>query len=122
MKIIASSQTRAVRALVERGRAPDAAVAGRVAEIVDDVRRRGDRAVRKYARAFDHLQGAVELDPDEIRRGAQRTPPAVRAAIRTAARHVRRVAAKQVPKGWRTTVAPGVVIEQRVTPLERVGC
>ena len=122
MKIIASSQTRAVRALVERGRAPDAEVAGRVAEIVDDVRRRGDRAVRKYARAFDHLQGAVELDPDEIRRGAQQTPPAVRTAIRTAARHVRRVSAKQVPKGWRTTVAPGVVIEQRVTPLERVGC
>ena len=28
----------------------------------------------------------------------------------------------QVPKGWRTTVAPGVVIEQRVTPLDRVGC
>ena len=32
------------------------------------------------------------------------------------------MSAKQVPKGWRTTVAPGVVIEQRVTPLDRVGC
>ena len=122
MRIIASSQARAVRALVERGRAPDADIAGRVEEIVADVRRRGDRAVLKYARAFDRLQGSVELDADEIRRGAQETPPAVRAAIRNAARNIRRVSAKQVPKGWRTTVAPGVVIEQRVTPLDRVGC
>ena len=122
MKIVASSNRRAVRALVERGRSPDAEVAARAAEIVDDVRRRGDRAVRKYARAFDRLQGPFEIDAEEIRRGAQTAPPAVRAAVREAARHVRRVAAKQVPKGWRTSVAAGVVVEQRVTPLERVGC
>ena len=122
MRIIASSQARKVQALVERGREPDAEVAGRVAEIVDDVRRRGDRAVLKYARALDRLRGAVELDADEIQRGAREAPPAVRAAIRTAARNIRRVSAKQVPKGWRTTVTPGVVVEQRVTPLDRVGC
>lgn len=122
MKIIASSRAGAVRALVERGRTPDAGVADRVAAIVDDVRRRGDRAVLKYARKFDRLQGSVELDADEIRRGARQAPPAVRAAIRTAARNIRRVSAKQVPKGWRTTVAPGVVVEQRVTALDRVGC
>ena len=111
-----------MRALVERGREPDAEVAARAAEIVADVRRRGDRAVLRHARAIDGLRGAVELDADEMRRGAQEAPPAVRAAIRAAARNVRRVAAKQVPKGWRTTVAPGVVVEQRVTPLDRVGC
>ena len=122
MKIMASSQTRAVRALVARGLAPDAEVAGRVAGIVDEVRRRGDRAVLKYARTFDRLEGPLELDADEIRRGAEETPPAVRAAIRTVARHIRRVSAKQMPRGWRETVAPGVVIEQRVTPLDRVGC
>ncbi len=111
-----------MREIVERRRTADPAVGSRVAAIVDDVRRRGDRAVLQYARTFDRLEGPIELDADEIRRGAQETPPAVRAAIRTAARHIRRVSAKQVPKGWRTTVAPGVVIEQRVTPLDRVGC
>ena len=122
MRIVASSNRRAVRALVERGRTPDPEIASRVAEIVDDVRRRGDRAVRRYARSLDRLQGPVELEADEIRRGAALAPPAVRNAIREAARHIRRVAARQVPKGWRMTVAAGVVIEQRVTPLERVGC
>jgi histidinol dehydrogenase len=46
----------------------------------------------------------------------------VRAAIRAAARSIRRVARRQVPRGWRARVAPGVVVEQRVIPLDRVGC
>ena len=122
MRIIASSRTRTVQALIDRGRAPDAEIARRVATIIADVRRSGDRAVLRCARKFDRLEGPLEVDADEIRRGAAETPPAVRTAIRTAARHIRRVSAKQVPRGWRTTVAPGVVIEQRVTPLDRVAC
>ena len=38
-----------------------------------------------------------------------------------AARHIRRVAKTQVPRGSKL-VAPGVKVEQRVAPLERVGC
>src|SRR5687767_14505469 len=43
-------------------------------------------------------------------------------ALPISARNIRAVAKQQVPKPWRFTVAPGVVVEQRVTPLERVGC
>jgi histidinol dehydrogenase len=32
------------------------------------------------------------------------------------------VARRQVPRGWRARVAPGVTVEQRVVPLDRVGC
>jgi histidinol dehydrogenase len=46
----------------------------------------------------------------------------VRAALRAAARQIRAVATRQVPRGWRTRVAPGVTVEQRVIPLDRVGC
>ena len=46
----------------------------------------------------------------------------MRNAIRLAARHVRRVARKQVPRGWTVSPVDGVRIEQRVTPLDRVGC
>ncbi len=122
MRIIASSNKRAVRQLVERAQATDVGLERRVARIVNDVRRRGDHAVRDYARKFDRLTGSLELTAAEIRRGAREAPPAVRAAITVAARHIRRVAAKQLPRVWSTSVVPGVVIEQRVTPLERVGC
>ena len=122
LKIIASSNTRAMRRLLDRTQRRDPAIDEQVARIVGGVRRRGDRALQEYARRFDGVTGPLEVSRREIRNGARQTPPAVRRAITEAARHIRRVASKQVPKNWRTTTVPGVVIEQRVTPLERVGC
>jgi histidinol dehydrogenase len=46
----------------------------------------------------------------------------VRNAIALAARNVRLVAERQVPTAWRVSPSPGVSVEQRVTPLQRVGC
>ena len=98
------------------------AVEKAVARIVRDVRQRGDLAVLDYARRFDGLEGPVEVPAAEIRRAARTVPTAVREAIRLAARNIRTIAARQVPRGWRVQTAPGVTIEQRVTPLDRVGC
>ena len=122
MKIIESSNRRAVQRLVTRHEGTDAAIERRVAQIVGGVRRRGDRALRDYARRFDGVTGPLEVSRREIRQGARQTPAAVRRAIQEAARHIRRVASQQVPTSGRTTVVPGVVVEQRVTPLERIGC
>ena len=93
-----------------------------VARIVRDVREKGDRALLGYARRFDGLDGPVEVSGAEMRRAARTVPAPVRKAIRLAARNIRMVARKQVPRGWRVKTAPGVTIEQRVTPLDRVGC
>lgn len=122
MRIISSKNKRALRSILSRNQSTDNTRVRNAQRIVDDVRQHGDSAVRKYARRFDKLRGPVELSFDEIRDGAKATPPAVRKAIREAARHIRRVSAKQIPQSWRTTVVPGVTIEQRVTPLDRVGC
>ena len=122
IRIIGSSDTAAVDKLLSIERGHDAAIDQRVAEIVSRVRRVGDAALLGYARRFDKLHRPVELTPREIRDGAQRAPATVRRAIRAAADRIRVVARKQVPKGFRITTAPGVVVEQRVTPLDRVGC
>jgi histidinol dehydrogenase len=89
---------------------------------VADVRRGGDRALLKYARELDHLDGPIEITAAEMRAAAKTVPAAVRAAIGAAARHIRTVAKRQVPRGWRVAAAPGVSVEQRVIPLDRVGC
>lgn len=122
MRIVDSSNRRAVNALLSPERTRDAATERRVAAIVSDVRRHGDRAVRRYARELDGLDGPIEVPRDEIRRAARAVPAPVRAALRAAAKHIRSVAARQVPRGWRTRVAPGVTVEQRIVPLDRVGC
>ncbi|MPY91098.1 MAG: histidinol dehydrogenase [Luteitalea sp.] len=122
MRIIVSSDARAVGRLLDRGRRESSGVERRVRAIVDDVRRGGDRAVVAYARQYDRLDGAVEVTRNEIAEGVRQTPVRVRRALAAAARHIRVVARAQVPRGWKVTVAPGIVVEQRVTPLARVGC
>lgn len=122
MKITSSSNTSVRRHLVDRKKAVDPNIDRQVAKIVDDVRRRGDRALIDYARRFDDLTEPVEVSAREIRRGAAETPSVVRTALRKSAIHIRRIAKLQVPRQWRSQLVPGVVVEQRVTPLARVGC
>jgi len=122
LRIVDSKNRRAVQALLAPERVRDATTDRRVAAIVSGVRRGGDRALLRYARKFDGLAEPIEVTPDEIWRASATVPPSVRTAIHEAARHIRTVAKRQVPKGWRTRVAPGVTVESRVVPLDRVGC
>lgn len=122
MRIVDSTNRRAVAALLSPERTRDVATERRVAAIVSDVRRGGDRALVRYARELDGLNGPIEVSRDEMRRAAREVPAPVRAALRTAASHIRAVAARQVPRGWRMRLAPGVTVEQRIVPLDRVGC
>jgi len=122
MRIIPSTSTREVAALLDRPPRRNKAIERAVARIVDRVRHEGDRALLRYARRFDRLQGPVEIAAAEMRAAAETVPRDVRSAIATAARHIRRVAQRQVPKRWSVRPAPGVRIDQRVIPLDRVGC
>jgi histidinol dehydrogenase len=122
MRIVESANRRAVNALLAPERVRDAATERRVARIVGDVRREGDAALLRYARALDRLDGALEITPKEMNEAARQVPGAVRSAIRVAARNIRAIATRQVPRGWRAQVAGGITVEQRVVPLDRVGC
>jgi histidinol dehydrogenase len=120
--IVRSTDRVRVDALLAPRPAADRGIARRVARIVEDVRREGDDAVRRYAEQLDGLKGRFELRPGEIARRANRAPAAVRSALRLAARHIERVARAQMPRRFRVRVAGGVTVEQRVRPLDRVGC
>jgi histidinol dehydrogenase len=122
MRILESSDTAAVAALLDRAARRDVPLERRVARIVTTVRDGGDRALVAYARKYDRLAEPIDVTPAEMRDAASAVPADVRAAIRAAARHVRHVARRQLPRGWTTSPSPGVTIAQRVTPLDRVGC
>jgi histidinol dehydrogenase len=122
IRIFKSSDTAAVEALLSPRRDDDAATRKTVAAIVESVRAGGDLVVARYARKFDGFSGPAEIPRDQWKRGASQAPPAVRRAIAAAARNIARVARAQVPRSFRVQVAPGVIVEQRVRPLDRVGC
>jgi histidinol dehydrogenase len=122
VKIIEAKNEKALNRVLQHAAAPDPAFDRGVAKIVGGVRDGGDEALLSFARRFDGVQPPIEVSRDEMVRSLRHVPPDVRAAIATAARNIARVAARQVPKTFKTTVSPGVVVEQRVEPLARVGC
>jgi histidinol dehydrogenase len=122
MRIVDGGDEQALAAILDRSAARNPEVEQAAARIITDVRRRGDAAVREYAARFDGLEGPFEIASAEMRRAATRVPADVQRAIRHAAANIRHVARRQMPKPWRTSPVRGVTIEQRVTPLDRVGC
>ena len=122
LKIVESTNRRAIEALLAPERTRDTATERKVAAIVSDVRRGGDAALRRYAVKFDRQDGPLEISAEDMRAAAATVAAPVRRAIRAAARNIRTVAKRQVPRGWRARVATGVTVEQRIVPLDRVGC
>jgi histidinol dehydrogenase len=122
LRIIEATNQGAVQRLIAPDRRADRAFERRVAAIVERVRSGGDRALVRFACRFDGASPPLEVSADRMRAAAASVPADVRGAIRQAARHIARVAARQVPKNWTVAVKPGVFVEQRVEPLARVGC
>ena len=121
-RIIDSNDASAVNALLDRRPGRDRSIDAAVARIIDRVRGGGDEALLAFARRFDRLSEPLEIAPAEIDAAARTVARPVKDAIRQAARHIRVVARRQVPRAWTVRPAPGVRIDQRVLPLDRVGC
>jgi histidinol dehydrogenase len=102
------------------------AEAERVARrILADVRRDGDRALLHYAMRFDRVDlksAGFEVSEEEIRAACRQVPRGFVAALRVAARNIRSVARRQLPRAWSAVTATGVKVSQMVRPLERVVC
>ncbi|MEZ5285186.1 MAG: histidinol dehydrogenase [Vicinamibacterales bacterium] len=122
IRVVPSTNRRAVTALLSSTRVRDRVTDRKAAAIVERVRAGGDQALRACVREFDGVSGPLEIPRARWAEEAASVPDAVREAIRTAARHIHRVARAQVPRGWRVRVERGVTVEQRVVPLSRVGC
>jgi histidinol dehydrogenase len=94
------------------------------ARIIADVRKRGDAAIREWTKKFDgvDLRGGMWVSPGEIEKATNGVAKETRLAMNHAARNIRAVAERQLPRGWTLEVEPGVNISQIVRPIEAVGC
>jgi len=103
----------------------DAEIERVVAQILRDVRERGDEALLEYTRRFDRVSpasaAALELPRAELGAALAALPLAQREALETAAGRVRRYHEHQRLQSWSFTEADGTRLGQRVTPLDRAG-
>jgi histidinol dehydrogenase len=108
--------------------AADAAIEARVAEIVADVRARGDAAVLECTARLDGLSvtsmAALTLTAAEMQAAFEALPPAQRDALQAAAERVRSYHQRQLDacgRSWSYRDDDGTLLGQKVTPLDRVG-
>ena len=96
-----------------------------VANILRDVKKRGDAAVLEYTRRFDRLNAAtiaeLELSQAELKAALDSLPADQRRALEQAAERVRAYHEKQLMSSWSYTEDDGTLLGQQVTSLDRVG-
>ena len=110
--------------LERRGGAALDAVLPAVKRIVSDVRKRGDRALLRYAAQFDGLAGieTMRVTTEEMTSAWNSIDPKMQQALTTAADQIRSFAVNQLPASWSDEPIPGLTTGQLVRPLGSVGC
>ena len=97
-------------------------VEGIVTEIIADVRKNGDAALREYALKFDKAQlDSLEVSQEEIDEAFAAVEPEFLDILREAAANIRAFHEKQVRTSFIINDKDGVVIGQKVSPIEKVG-
>jgi histidinol dehydrogenase len=95
------------------------------ANIIADVRKRGDLALGAWVKKLDGVdlrRSGAWVSQREIEAARKQVSPDLLCALRHAEKNIRRVAEKQLPRAWSLNVEPGVTISQLVRPIEAIGC
>jgi histidinol dehydrogenase len=119
---LASLSRVTIQTLMDRGTADNDLVVRATSEIVDDVRRRGDQALREQAMRFDGVSlDALEVPLMRAHDALDSLPGDVRRALKHAARNIEEVHRAFLPGSTEITTRDRVVITRRADPVARAG-
>lgn len=101
---------------------PQSQVTEPVQEIIAQVRSQGDRALFHYTRLFDKVDiSSLEVTGEELEAALEQTDKALLSVLSSAAENIKAYHSRQKRTGFSFSPEPGVVLGQKVTPLEKVG-
>ena len=101
---------------------PQVDVSAVVREILAAVRAQGDKALYDYCEKFDHVAlPSLEVSQAEKDEAMQAVDPAFLEILRMAAENIRAFHRQQVRTSFILTDRPGVVMGQKIMPIEKVG-
>lgn len=122
IRIKRASELSADGILTRAGQSANEAVESAVAEIIADVRDNGDAAVLKYCERFDGVRPEPMLvSAEEIEAAYKAEDPAFIETLELAKRNIAEFHTRQLRQGFEFSGGDGVILGQRVMPLERVG-
>lgn len=108
--------------VLDRSQEEQKDVSGIVAEIIDAVRRDGDRALKEYAKRFDGADlTELVVSEDEIEEAMAKIDDYFIETLKQAEANIRQYHEKQLRSGYEIRKEDGIVLGQKVTPLAKVG-
>jgi histidinol dehydrogenase len=125
MRVLAQNKAETfVRKLELRGSADLARVEKQVRRIVEDVRKKGDPTLRRYAEKLDGLgpRQPLRVAQLEMEQAWNAVAEEFRQALEAASANIRRYCQWQKPQEWRHSTQTGIQVGQMVRPLQSVGC
>src|SRR5215813_7153363 len=125
MRVVVSKKAgKIITQLVNRGAVNTSKAEPVARKIIGDVRKRGDKALRKYAAKWDGLDKdqRMQVSADEMEAAWQGVSPELRDALKQAANNIRRFCEWQKPAEWMEEQQPGVRVGQVLRQLDSVGC
>ena len=96
-----------------------------VREIIEEIRTRGDEALFSYEKKFDRCdltKDTIRVSREEIEEAYAALDPAFVEVLKKAAANIRDYHEKQKVNSWITTREDGVILGQKITPIEVSGC
>lgn len=111
-----------IKAKLARGNESFSQVDQVVQEIMEDVKQRGDAAVREYTAKFDgaHLED-MRVSDAEIKEALESLDPELKTIILEAKANIAAYHTEQKEKSWYINQGSGIILGQQLTPLRRVG-
>ena len=111
-----------LKAVRDRSSDTDRDVTAIVSDIINNVRKNGDKAIEEYTIRFDgKAPEFFEVPKEEIDRAVSECDPEFIGTLERAAVNIRDFHARQLQQSWLTTKENGVILGQRIRGLERVG-
>lgn len=103
----------------------DGDIAKIVADILSDVKQRGNAAVLEYTNRFDRMSmtdaSEFELSKAQLQQALESISAEQRKALEIAAQRIRQYAEHQKMESWSYTEDDGTILGQQVSPMDRVG-
>ena len=101
---------------------PSVNVAGIVAEIIENVRANGDKALLEYTEKFDKAKlTSLLVTKEELAQALDAVEPEFLEILEKAAANIRKFHQRQVRSSFVLNDTPGVVIGQKIIPVDRAG-
>jgi histidinol dehydrogenase len=93
--------------------------------IIEEVRNRGDEALKQYTLEFDGCEMTTfQVDPRKVQKARERVGEGLLMHLEKAGDYIKKFAQKQLEsfRDFEFEISPGVLTGQKVIPIERVGC